>query len=124
MTPPKITTVHRMVNGTWMTMYDDGKWASWIGALLPGELAACGQTLDIPGGVRPGWWGVPTDLPAPEPLPDLTMWCYSTMEQAAWWGSVLPHNYDPAVTRHLATLTVTTDPATGAPVATIERATR
>lgn len=124
MTAPKITTVHRTAYGSFLVAWADGTHGA-IGDNEPGGvravIAESGQTLDIPDDAAPGWWGVPTDIPTPEPLPDLTAWCVRDNGRP-WWTTLEMCHWARDV-QLLATLTVTTDPATGEPVATVKRVT-
>lgn len=95
----------------------------WVTAwhLPDGTTRACPDGV-IPDDLPPGAWGLAESKTRPEPLADLTRWHYVLNDGGRRWADWGPEVASTA-SRHTATLTVRTDPATGEPVVKIERVT-
>lgn len=69
----KANTVHYTYARRYVLELSDGRSGSTTVHRLAHELAIYGQRITVPDDVKPGWWGIPEDIPPPVPLPDLDL---------------------------------------------------
>lgn len=123
MSAPKITHVMLREYGPWndwACFVDNGTINYATTSELRDYLTQCGQTLDIPDDVQPGWVGIPEDLPRPEPPPERWINVYNFPSYLGWPSRARADAE--AAPNRLAVLHVWTD-ADGVDHAEIERVT-